>query len=136
MNTVENARGGMRPAAVGERGASRLNFLIFVLVLAAAAYAAYLYVPVAYQASLFKVYMQDTVDRGVATGQRAAWVESQLRAGATEYDVPPDAVYKVELRDNRMEASVRWTRPVVFPVYTYLYNFDHTVKSGSFLTPR
>lgn len=135
MNTVENARGSMRGSA-GERGGARLNFLIFILVLSAAAYAAYLYVPVAYQASLFKVYMQDTVDRAVATGQSAAWVENQFRAGAADYDVPPDATYRVELRDNRIEANVRWTRPVVSRVYTYQYNFDHTVRSGNFLTRR
>jgi hypothetical protein len=130
QNTCKNA------GSSGERGSASLKFIIFILVLAAAAYVAYLYVPIAYQASLFKVYMQDTVDKAVATGQTTAWVENQFRASAPEYGVPPNATYKVEQRDGRMQASARWMRPVVLPVYTYQYNFDHTVKSGSFLTPR
>lgn len=119
-----------------ERGASRLNFLIFVLLLGAAVYAAYLYAPVAYQASLYKVHMQDTIDKAVATGQGTAWAESQLKASAVDYGVPPDATYKIELRDGRMQATTHWVRPIVSPVYTYRYEFNHTVKSGNFLTTR
>ena len=117
----------------GERGAGRLNFFLVVAVLAVAAYAAYQYVPVAMQASTFKVFMQDTVDRASASGQTAEWAEKQLKAGAVEYGVPETAVYKVEVRDGRLRANVRFTRPVVLPGYTYNYEFDHTVTSGSFL---
>ena len=127
---IDTRRG---PGNPGERGAGRLNFLIVVVVLAAAAYVAYQFVPVVMRASTYKVYMQDTVDRASASGQPAAWAEKQLKAAAAEYGVPETAVYKVEARDGRLQANVRFTRPVVLPGYTYEYEFDHTVTSGSFL---
>lgn len=120
----------------GQRGAARLNLVIFLVIVAAVVYAGYQYVPVAYHASLYKVYMQDTVDKAVATGQSTSWVETQFRASAAEYDVPPNAAYKIELRDGRMQASVHWTRPISLPGYTYQYDFNHTVKSANFLTSK
>lgn len=114
-----------------ERGASRLSLILLLVVLALAAYAGYLYVPVAYQASLYKVYMQDTVDKAVATGKNAKWVEEQLKSGGDEYDVPGDAVFKVENRDGYLEANAQFTRDISLPGYTYEYDFDHTVRSSS-----
>lgn len=119
----------------GERGGARLNLVVVLAVITVAAYSGYQYIPVAYQASLFKVYMQDTVDKAVATGKDTAWVESQLKTAEADYDVPPDAVFRVEKREGRIEASARWTRPVNFPGYTYAYEFDHTVRSTNFLKP-
>ena len=131
MHHPIDARRG--PGNPGERGAGRLSFFLVAAVLAAAAYVAYQYVPVAMQASTFKVFMQDTVDRASASGQSAEWAEKQLKAGAAEYGVPETAVYKVETRDGRLRAGVRFTRPVVLPGYTYQYEFDYAVTSGSFL---
>ena len=115
-----------------ERGGARLNFLIALAIIATVAYVAYQYVPVAYQASLFKVYMQDTVDKAVATGKPASWVQTELKASADDYGVPPDAVFKVEQRAGRLEVNARWTRPIPLPGYIYHYTFDHTVKSSGF----
>lgn len=134
MNNAQDARRSV--GGSGERGAARLSLLIVLLLIGAVIYTAYQYVPVAYHASLFKVYMQDTVDKAVATGQGSSWVEMQLKGAAADYDIPPNAVYKVELRDGRMQASARWTHPISLPGYTYQYNFDHTVRSGNFLTPK
>ncbi|HEV2764053.1 MAG TPA: hypothetical protein VGV38_13805 [Pyrinomonadaceae bacterium] len=131
MNHPEDTRRGL--GNPGECGASRLNLVVVLALLAAVAYVGYQYVPVAYRGSTYKVFMQDTVDRAAATGQTPAWVEKQLKAGAEEYGVPADAVYKAEMREERMRASVRFTRPVVLPGYTYEYAFDHTVTSDSFL---
>ena len=118
----------------GAHGAGRLNFIIFVLLAIAIGYAGYLYVPVAYRASLYKVYMQDTVDKAAGMGRPPAWAESELKAAAVDYGVPPDAVYKVEKREGRIEANVHWTHTIEFPGYAYDYEFDHTVRSGGFFT--
>ncbi|HEY0078416.1 MAG TPA: hypothetical protein VGB73_07195 [Pyrinomonadaceae bacterium] len=115
----------------GERGASRLSLIFLLALLALAVYVGYLFVPVAYQASLYKVYMQDTVDKAVATGKPAAWVEEQLKSGGGDYDVPDDAVFKVENRDGYLEANARFTHFISLPGYTYEYDFDHTVRSSS-----
>ena len=119
----------------GERGGTRLKFLIVVIVLAVLAYSGYQYIPVAYQAYLFKDYMQQTVDRATGTGQNVNWVETQLTEGGKQYDVLNPEV-KVLMRDGRMEARVRFTRPVALPFYTYQYQFDHTVRSTEFFTTK
>ena len=116
-----------------ERGAARLKLLIFVMVLGAIGYAAYLYVPVAYQAWLFKDWMQHTVDVAVATGHQQAWVNDQLKKSFPEYEVPPDAVITPVAKDNRLEVRVQYSRPIEFPGYTFQYEFDHTAKSTAFL---
>jgi len=55
-------------ARSGERGGSRLKFLIVMAILGAVAYTAYIYVPVAYQAYLYKDLMQTKVDAAAALG--------------------------------------------------------------------
>jgi hypothetical protein len=117
----------------GERGDTRLNFILILLVLAVAAYAAYQLVPIMYNASLYKVHMQDTVDKAVALGKDDAWVRQQLVRNAEDYGVPGDQRVDTHLSDGRMVLRVRWARPVSLPGYTYDYNFDHTVKTAKFL---
>ena len=116
-----------------QRGGSRLSLLIILFLLAVVGYSAYQYVPVAYQASVYKVFMQDTVNNAQAKGQGADWVEKQLRASASDYGVPDGATINVQQHDNRIEAHVQYTRPVPLPGYVYQYNFDHTVISNRFL---
>ncbi|HEX8139058.1 MAG TPA: hypothetical protein VF544_15930 [Pyrinomonadaceae bacterium] len=120
----------------GERGEARLKFLIVIAILATIAYVGYQFIPIAYQAYQFKDYMQQNVDKAAVTGQTADWVETQLKAVSKEYNVPPDAEVEAMQRDGRMEARVRFTRPISLVVYTYQYEFDNTVKSSSLFTPK
>lgn len=125
------------PRARGERGAARLNLLIFIALAALIGYAAYNYVPVAYNAFLFKDFMQETVDKAsYPPGQPLGWVETQLRAKARELDLPADAVYKVQNQNNHVAAHVSWTHPVTMPGFVYEYEFDHTAKSSGFIGAR
>ena len=117
-----------------ERGAARLKLLIFLLVVGAIGYIGYLYVPIAYQAYLFKDWMQHTVDVAIASGYQPAWVNDQLKKSLPEYDIPPEAVITPLTRDNRIEVRVQYTRTIEFPGYTYQYVFDHTARSTAFLT--
>jgi hypothetical protein len=117
-----------------EHGAARLKLLIFLLVVGAVGYAAYLYIPVAYQAYLFKDWMQHTVDVASASGYQPTWVNDQLKKSLPEYDVPPEALITPATRDNRVEVRVQYTRTIEFPGYTYQYQFDHTARSAAFLT--
>lgn len=119
----------------GERGGTRLKFLIVIIVLAVLAYSGYQYIPVAYQAYLFKDYMQQTVDKATGTGQPVSWVETQLKEGGKQYGMP-DPEVKALMRDGRMEARVRFTRPVALPFYTYQYQFDNTVRSTEFFVTK
>ena len=125
MNTSERTN---------ERGSARLKFILVMAIIGIVAYMGYMYLPVAYQAYLFKDLMQHDVDVCSSQGYPATWVRDQLVKSAPEYGVPADAVITPAQRDNRIEVSVQYVIPIEFPGYTYLYNFDHTVKSTAFLT--
>jgi len=123
-----------RQGLADERGAGRLSFYLVVLLLAAAGYVAYQIVPVVYSASTYKVYMQDTVSKGAALGKDPEWVKAQLKtAGVEEYGLPQAALVETNVADGRINARVRYTRPIDLTAYVYEYNFDHAVKSDKFL---
>ena len=121
-----------------ERGNARLNFLLVVILVGAAAYVGYQLVPVFYRASLYKDYMTGTVNKGAAMGKDSEWMREQLagRLATGEYDLPPNPRVEAQVVENRMIVRVRWTRDIHFPGYTYRYDFDHTVKSDQFLSPK
>jgi hypothetical protein len=117
-----------------EVGSARLKFLIVVTILIVLGYVCYLYVPVAYNAYLFKDLMQHDADVAAAQGYPVSWVKDQLTKAAPEYGVPADAVINPRQEENRVEVTVQFSRPIEFPGYTYQYEFDHTAKSSTFLT--
>ena len=124
----------MRLSRVNERGSARLKFIIVMLMIGLVGYCGYIYVPVKYHESLFKDWMQHTVDVAVASGYKPDWVSNQLTKSLPEYDVPADAVITPVNRDNRVEVRVQYTRTIEFPGYSYQYEFDHTARSSAFLT--
>jgi hypothetical protein len=118
----------------GQRGGSRFNLILVILVIALAAYSAYNYAPVAYNAYLYKDYMQETVNKAAYPPIKSnEWVAQQLRAAGEEHGLPDDAEFKVQNENGRIAARVTWTRPVQLPGYTYEYNFDHTARSSGFI---
>src|ERR687886_511443 len=103
----------------GERGESRVKFLVTIVLLAAVAYAGYQYVPVAIHAYQFKDFMQQTVDKAAALGRGDEWIKTQLKGSFADYDVPDNATVTTAQRDGRLEARVQFTRPIPLIVYTY-----------------
>ena len=118
----------------GERGSANLKLLLVIVVIAIVAYAGYLYVPVSYNAYLFKDLMQQKVNTAAALGHPANWVQEQLVKSAPEYNVPTDAEIVPTVKDGRVEVHVQYTKPIEFPGYIYQYTFDHTARSTEFLT--
>ena len=123
----------MRKDRPGERGSASVKFVIVMALMGACAYAGYLYVPVAYQANLYKDLMQHYADVAVAQGYPPSWAAEQLVKSAPEYDIPTNAVITPAQRDNRVEVRVQYVKAIEFPGYTYNYEFDQTVKSTAFL---
>ena len=117
-----------------ERGSARLKFLVVVIVIGVVAYAGYIYVPVAYNAYLFKDLMQQKVNTAAALGHPANWVHEQLVKSAPEYNIPTDAEIVPAVKDGRVEVHVQYTQPIEFPGYIYEYTFDHTAQSTEFLS--
>jgi hypothetical protein len=116
-----------------ERGSARLNFLLVILVVASVGYAGYLYIPVAYDAYLFKDLMQHDADVAASNGYQPVWVSDQLKKSLAEYNIPANAVISSVAKDGRIEVRVQYSRVVPFPGYPYVYEFDDTVKSTAFL---
>jgi hypothetical protein len=134
MNVAQHERCGR--CDPGERGGARFNFIVIILLIALVAYSAYNYAPVAYNAYLYKEYMQETVSKAAfPPGQTNDWVIQQLRAGAKDYNVPPDMNVNVQTEDGRIAARVQWMQPVQLPGYVYEYRFDHSVRSSGFINP-
>ena len=117
-----------------ERGSARLKFIIVLVIAVVIIYVGYMYVPVAYGAYQFKDVMQTKVDACATQGYDPAWAKDQLVKSEIDYGVPSDAVITSTSRDGRIEVRVQFTRPLSFPGYTYLYEFDQTVRSSAFFT--
>ena len=118
----------------GERGGSRFNLIVVLLVIGLAVYSAYNYAPVAYNSYLYKDFMQETVNKAAYPPIKSNdWVTQQLRDAAKEYDLPEDADIRVQNENGRIVAHVTWTRPVQLPGYVYEYDFDHSARSSGFI---
>lgn len=121
----------------GEKGGSRVNFIIILAILGLAAYSAYNYAPVSYHAFIFKDFMQETVNKAAyPPGQTNEWIAQQFRSAAKDYDLPTDMYVNVQKEGGQIVARVQWTRPIKLPGYTYQYTFDHTVHSSGFINPQ
>ena len=117
-----------------ERGGARLKLIAFLAVFAVIIYAGILYIPVAIDSYYYKDIMQNMVNQAAAQGSDANWVKSQLLKNGPDYHVPADATITANIQDKRVEARVKFVRPIVTPVYTFNYEFDHTAQSTTFLT--
>ena len=117
-----------------ERGSARLKLLLVLIVIAIVAYTGYLYIPVSYNAYLFKDLMQQKVNTAAALGHPANWVHEQLVKSAPEYNIPADAEIIPAVKNGRVEVHVQYREPIKFPGYIYEYTFDHTARSTEFLS--
>ncbi|HEX8190938.1 MAG TPA: hypothetical protein VF586_21440 [Pyrinomonadaceae bacterium] len=118
----------------GEHGGARFNLVLVIIVIGLAAYSAYNYVPVAYNAYLYKDFMQETVNKAAYPPVKSNdWIAQQLRAAGKEYELPEDADFRVQNENGRIAARVTFTRPVQLPGYVYEYDFDHTARSSGFI---
>ncbi len=118
----------------GERGGSRLKFLIVIAILGLTAYAGYLFLPVQFDAMRFKDLMQHDADVAATQGYPITWITDQLKKSRVEFNIPENMSITPSQRDNRMAVRVQYTRPIEFFGYTYQYEFDHTAQSTAFLT--
>src|ERR1043166_2911348 len=124
----------MQKQRSSERGSASLKFIIVMAILGSCAYAAYLYVPVAFQANAYKDLMQHYSDVAAAQGYQPSWVGEQLLKSGPEYGIPANAIITPVKRDKRIEGRVQFIRVIDFPGYPYNYEFDYTAKSTAFLT--
>ena len=118
----------------GERGSASVKFLIVMAIMGSIAYAAYLYLPVAINATTYKDLMQHLTEVAATQGHPPSWLGDQLAKSAPEYGIPADAVITPTIHDGRIEVRVQFVKVIEFPGYPYNYEFDYTAKSSAFLT--
>jgi hypothetical protein len=116
------------------QGGSRLNFLIVMVILIAAVYVGYQFVPILYRATLLESFMQDTVNNAAIASKSTDWVNQQIRANSEDYGLPKDTLIETRQDNGRMETHVKFTRTIPLIVTTYEYKFDHTVRSTTLST--
>ena len=118
----------------GERGSASVKFLIVMAIMGSIAYAAYLYLPVAINATTYKDLMQHLTEVAATQGHPPSWLGDQLAKSGPEYGIPEDAVITPVTHDGRIEVRVQFVKVIEFPGYPYNYEFDYTAKSTAFLT--
>jgi hypothetical protein len=91
-----------------ERGGAQVKLIIFIAVVAIAAYAAYMYIPVAVDAYYFKDAMQNKVNLAAAQGYDTAWLADQVSKSRGEFHVPDDAV----ITPSQNEGACAVPRPI------------------------
>lgn len=116
-----------------QRGGANLSLLMFVLLVAVSGYAAAQYVPVAMRARIFQDTMQTKVNQAAVTNRPTDWLITQLRADLQDAHLPEDALVNVSQSERRIIANVQFTKSIPLPGYIYQYDFNYSVRSGSFL---
>ena len=119
-----------------ELGSARIKFILVLAVIACGVFVAYKAIPIAYQAYIFKDFMQNRVELAAAQGHEAIWVRDQLAKSLPDYNIPNDALITPANRNGRVEVRVQYTQRIEFPGYTYDYLFDHTARSTAFLSTK
>lgn len=121
-------------AGRGERGGTRLTFLIVVALLVGGGYFAYNYIPVAYSGAKYKEEMQRAVDQAAAMGRGVDWINSEITKAGQLNDVPAGAEVRVDkLGQGGYRATAKYTHPINLVFFNYNYNFEESVTSSSFL---
>ena len=122
-----------------ERGGAGVKVIAVFLILFLIGYAAYNYIPIAYEGENFKQEMQTAVVQGMATPggiTMADMVKGKLKRAMVSNNVPPDAFVQVKQTPNSVQAQVIYSKQVPilpFGIYKYNYHFDHTATPTGFL---
>ena len=138
----QTMRNKVAEARRGERGEGQMKLVIFLLAVFIGGFAAWQYIPVAYNAKAFEQEMQTVVDQSsavyAARENPAGWVQKKLAASAPSFGVPAEAAVTVQQSaEAGIIASVKYTTPVnllPFGIYTYPYEFNHTARTATMLT--
>lgn len=122
-----------------ERGGAGVKMTIVLVVLFLVGYAAFNYIPIAYEGQNFKQEMQTAVVQGMAPigGMTMTdTVKAKLQKALSSNNIPPDAIVQVTQTGNSVQAHVAYTKQVQmlpFGMYKHNYNFDYTATPTGFL---
>jgi hypothetical protein len=124
--------GGMRIDRKGERGEGRLGTLVGLSVLVLTVYLGYKVVPVMVNAYAFRDYIEQET-RFAALAKKDEDVVKRVLRKAQELELPIQAKnIKVNRSASHFDIAVRYTVPIVTPLYTYNWEFDERFRAPLF----
>jgi hypothetical protein len=122
-----------------ETGSAQVKLVAILVALFLVGYAAYNYIPIAYEGESFKQDMQTAVVQGMATPNGMTMtdmVKGKLQKAMYSNNIPPDAIVQITQTSNSVQAHVTYSKKVTmlpFGLYKYNYNFDYTATPTGFL---
>lgn len=123
-----------------EAGSAQVKLVAVLVALFLTGYAAYNYIPIAYEGQSFKQDMQTAVIQGQAPAPGmtvADTVKVKLQKALASNNVPTDAVVEItQTANNVVQAHVSYSKQVrilPFGLFKYNYHFDHIATPTGFL---
>jgi len=118
--------------AYGERGEGRFGTLFALTLLAVMIYLGVKVVPVMINTYAFKDFIEEEA-RFAAVRRDDDEIRTRVWKKARELDLPIELKQILTERSNtRFDIAVRYSIPIVTPVYTYLWELDEKVSSPLF----
>ena len=116
----------------GERGEGRLGTLFALTVLAVMIYLGVKVIPVMINTYALKDFIEEEA-RFAAVRLNDEEIRDRVFKKARELDLPVELkAIRTERTPSRFDISVRYTTPIVTPVYTYVWNHDEQISSPLF----
>jgi hypothetical protein len=116
----------------GERGEGRLGTLFALVLVAVMIYLGFKVVPVMINSYAFKDFIEEEA-RFAAVRRDDEEIRARVLSKARELELPITGEMIITERTNaRFDIAVRYSVPIVTPLYTYQYQRDEKVSSPLF----
>ena len=122
-----------------ERGGAGVKMLVVGTILVLAAYAAFSYIPTAYDGQSLKQEMDTAVVQGMAVMPGVSPtdnVKNRILKAAVNNNVPPNPFVEVKMVNGILQARVYYVKELSllpFGLWKHQYQFDYTAVPAGFL---
>jgi predicted membrane protein len=114
-----------------ERGEGQMGCIVGLLVFLAAIFVAYKMIPIKVKAADLRQTVQDQAKTAGTFNDNQ--IRKAIMTKATDLQLPvTDEDLQITRSANRIVIDVKYTVPVVFPGYTYQWNFNHHADNPVF----
>lgn len=119
----------------GQEGNAMVKFLAVVVVLFLVAFGGFNYIITWYQCAEIQSSVKESIDRAnmsaIATDRDPEKIKQFIRKKGNEYEMPQNAVIKVERGNTGVTAQVAFTREVaILPMNLYKYKYEFNQVAG------
>lgn len=114
-----------------QRGEGQLGCVVGLVLLLVAVFVAYKMIPIKVKAAEIRQEVVDEAKQAGTHGDERIVATIVQKAQEVGLPVTPEDI-SIERRANQISVDVRYTVPVVFPGYTYQWNFHHHAENPIF----